>query len=156
MKKAIVYSSATRNTEKLALAIKENLDEVIYFGKVSEEALNADEIYLGSWTQAFTCTKDIADFAKKLENKRVFLFMTAGYGNTEEFFAPIINSFIDNIGATNTIIGQFICQGKVSEGKQEAIKKLDINKYHSLKEKLDESLSHPNNVDIEELIKLVK
>ncbi|MFI3202593.1 MAG: flavodoxin family protein [Eubacteriales bacterium] len=155
MKQAIVYSSATGNTKLLAETIQKALGSDVSIGGVSEDALNADVVYVGSWAQAFTCTADIKEFLEKLNNKKVFLFMTAGYGNTDDFFQPIMDSVKANVNDTNEIIGTYICQGKVSEGKQEAIKKMDMAKYESMKAKLDESVSHPSKDDLEKLTTVI-
>lgn len=157
MKTAIVFSSSTGNTKLLAETIEKNITgENIYIGKPSDEALDADVLYVGSWATAFSCTPDIKEFLSKLSGKKVFLFMTAGYGNTEDFFAPIIASMKENVNDTNEVIGEFICQGKVSAGKQEAIKKGDLAKYEGMKAKLDESVSHPDQADLDKLISAVK
>ena len=151
MKNAIVYSTTTGNTKALAEVISDKVGEVIYNGKPADEALEADTIYVGSWAQAFSATPDIKEFLAKLNNKKVFIFMTAGYGSSEEFFAPIIDSVKALVNDTNEIIGTFICQGKVSQGKQEAIKKMDMAKYEGMKAELDKSQAHPDAADLEKL-----
>ncbi len=156
MKKAIVFSSATGNTKKLAEAICDTLGEEIYCGKISDEALDADVIFVGSWTMAFNCAPDIKGFLEKLNDKKVFIFMTAGYGSTPEFFAPIINATKENINASNEIVGEFICQGKVSASKQDAIKKMDLAKFESMKPELDNSQTHPDSDDIANLVQTIK
>lgn len=156
MKKAIVFSSGTGNTKKLAQAIYDTLGEEIYCGKICDAALDADMIFVGSWTMAFTCVPDIKIFAEKLNGKKVFPFMTSGYNHTEEYFTPIINSFKENINDTNEIIGEFICQGKVSAPKQEAIKKMDMAKCESMKVELDNSQTHPDDADIAKLVEKIK
>ena len=156
MKSAIVFSSATENTQKLAEIIRGEVGEICYYGKPSDEALEADVIYVGSWTMAFTATADIKEFLGKLENKKVVLFMTAGYGHTPEFFEPIMNSVKESVNASNEIIGEFICHGKVSASKQEAIKKMDEAKFESMKAELEKSQAHPNAEDIENLKEKLK
>ena len=156
MKKSIIFTSVSENTKKLAEVIKAEVGEISYFGKPSEEALDADIIVLGSWVTGNSFSPDLKEFLPKINGKKVFLFMTAGYGNSKEFFDPIIGSFKDALSANNEIIGEFICQGKVTEAKQEAIKKMDMNKYLGMKEQLDNSQSHPDASDIENLVKAVE
>lgn len=156
MKNAIVFSTVSGNTEKLAETIKEAIGGADYFGKVSDEALEAETVYIGSWTTAFSCTPDVKEFIGKLKGKKVFLFMTAGYGSSEEFFAPIIKSVEDLVDSSNEIIGTFICQGKVSEAKQKGIKDMDIDKYNNMKSELDKSVSHPDADDLAKLKDAVK
>ena len=154
MKKSIIYSSATGNTETLAKVILNTLDEEVYCGKANDDALSADVIFLGSWAMAFTCTQDIKAFAEKLSNKKVFLFMTAGYNNTEEYFAPIMKSFKESLNDTNEIIGEFICQGKVSSAKCNALKQL--GKYDSFKEGIEKSQDCIREDDIIKLQNQIK
>ncbi len=156
MKKSIVFSSATGNTKKLGETFYNTLGEEIYCGKISDEALDADVIFVGSWTMAFNCAPDVKAFLEKLNGKKEFMFMTAGYGSTPEFFAPIINAAKENINASNEIIGEFICQGKVSASKQDAIKKMDLTKFESMKPELDNSQTHPDNNDIAKLVQVIK
>lgn len=156
MKNAIVFSSVTGNTKLLAEKIQETLGDVAYCGKASDEALEADAIYIGSWAQAFSCTPDIKEFLGKVKGKKVFIFMTAGYGSTEDFFNPIIDSVKALVDSSNEIIGEFICQGKVSEGKQKAIKDGDEAKYNTMKPELDKSVSHPDDADVAKLVEAVK
>lgn len=156
MKNAIVFSSASGNTKLLAETIQSTISDVVYCGKASDEALEADIIYIGSWAQAFSCTADIKEFLGKVKGKKVFIFMTAGYGSSEEFFAPIIDSVKALVDSSNEIIGEFICQGKVSEGKQKAIKDGDEAKYNSMKAELDKSVSHPDKDDTAKLVEAVK
>lgn len=156
MKKAIVFSSITGNTEKLANEIKGKIGEVLYMGKPDDKALEADVIYVGSWAQGFSASADIREFMSKLSGKKVFVFITAGYGSTPEFFQGIMNAAKEHINDTNEIIGEFICMGKVSDSKQEAIKKMDEAKYETMKPELDKSLSHPNAEDITNLLNVVQ
>ena len=155
MKKAIVFSSTSGNTQKLAKAIYTTIGEEIYCGEPNESALDADMIFVGSWTIGATCTKEIKEFIEKLENKKVFIFMNAGYGSTEEFFAPIINSVKALVKPSNEIIGEFICQAKVSEAKMDAIKNADSEKFEKMKAELLNSQSHPDDADISKLKEMI-
>ncbi len=156
MKTAIVYSSATGNTKLLADTIKATVGEVAYSGKADDAALDADVIYIGSWTQAFSCTADIKEFIGKVKGKKVFLFMTAGYGSSDDFFKPIMDSVKALVDSSNEIIGEFICQGKVSENKQKGIKEADEAKFNTMKPELDKSQAHPDKSDTDKLADAVK
>lgn len=152
MKKAIVYSSATGNTELLAEAIKNSLNEEVYCGKPDDSTLDSDYIYVGFWAQAFTCCNPIAEYLAKLENKKIFLFGTAGYNDTPEYFQSILEAAKKNISASNEIVGEYMCMGKVSASKQEAIKKMDMAKFESMKADIDKSQSHPSEADVATLV----
>lgn len=151
MKCSIVYSSVTGNTKKLAETIKNKVGEC-YFGKPSDEALIADVIFIGFWTTKNSCSVDIQEFIAKLSDKKIFIFGTAGYDNTKEYFEEILNNVKSHVPSSNTIVGAYMCQGKVSDVMQNKIKEVKPEKYETIKEKLLESENHPNEDDIKLLI----
>lgn len=147
MKYAVVYSSSTGNTEKLAQAIKGRVGDC-YFGKPSDEALEADVIFIGFWAIGSACGADIKKFMEQLSDKKVFLFGTAGYGTTPEFFTSILNNVTPLLPETNTLIGSYMCQGKVAEAIVERMKENKPEKYEAIQDALVESVNHPNEQDI--------
>lgn len=155
MNYSIVYSSVTGNTEKLAKAIKNHIG-TCYFGKPSDEALEADVIFVGFWATKNSCSADIQSFIEKIANKKVFIFGTVGYDNTPAYFEEILNNVKDIVPASNTVIGTYACQGKVSEKKQEQLKEAVPEKYEAIKDNLAESVHHPNEKDIDGLLSAVK
>ena len=84
MNYAIVCTSKTGNTKQLADAIQSSLPEekVIYAGIPQAEALQADRIYVGFWTDKGTCCTEIKDFLKLAKDKEIFLFGTCGFGGS--------------------------------------------------------------------------
>lgn len=151
MKYAIVYSSITGNTKKLAESIKNKINDC-YFGKPSDEALSADTIFLGFWTIKNSCSDDVKSFIEKLSDKNIFIFGTAGYNNTKEYFEQILSNVKSYVPSSNTIIGTYMCQGKVSDAKQDMIKKDKPEMYEAIKDNLAESVHHPNDDDVKALI----
>lgn len=151
MKYSIVFSSVTGNTKKLSETIKNKVDKC-YFGKPCNEALDADVIFVGFWTIGNSCGSDIKTFIEKLSGKKVFIFGTAGYDNTKKYFSGILDSVKDLIPQSNTIIGTYMCQGKVSDAIQNKIKEATPEKFEAIKDNLVESLNHPNENDIKLLI----
>lgn len=151
MKYAIVYNSVTGNTEKLAETIKNKVGEC-YFGKPSDEALAADVIFVGFWATRNSCSADIQAFIEKLSNKKVFIFGTVGYFNTKEYYEKVLNNVKSHVPSSTTIIGTYICQGKVSDAMQNRIKEAKPEKYELIKDNLEEAANHPNEDDIKSLI----
>ena len=70
---AIVYSSRTGNTKRLAEAIEASLQPqgCLYVGPPDEAALAADRLYIGFWTDKGTCDTDVADFLSQVSGKEV-------------------------------------------------------------------------------------
>ena len=118
-------------------------------------------IYIGFWTEKGDADSLTIEFLKQLKNKKIFLFGTAGYGESEKYFKNIINNVKRNIDSSNIIIGTFMCQGKMPlsvRTRYEKMKQqnnLSIN-VDNLITNFDKALSHPNEKDLKKLEKIIK
>ena len=155
MKYAVVYSSVTNNTKKLAETIQNKVGAE-YCGKISDEALAADVVFVGFWTTKNSCGADVQAFMQKLSNKKVFLFGTAGYNDTQEYFEEILNNAKEHLPTSNELIGTYMCQGKVTDAMQARIKEVAPEKYEQIKDKLAIAVNHPNQEDLDALIVAVE
>ena len=156
MKIAIVYKSVTVNTKKIAEAIKIQigLNDLLYFGEPKDN-VNADIYFIGSWTDKGMCCKEIEDFIKKLDNKKIAYFGTAGFGGDNKYYNTIFNRIKNNISKTNNILGYFFCQGempiKVRERYVSLIKEHPDDKRLEVSiANFDKAVSHPDEKDIED------
>ena len=163
MKYSIVYSSRTGNTKLLAETIKTILPEqdCVYFGEPSEEASKADRIYVGFWTDKGNCNSECEEFLKKLGHKEVFLFGTAGFGGTPEYFDKIIRHVSKKLPFSAQIIGSYMCQGKMPisvRDRYEKMKKspIPVPYINELIENFDHALTHPDQNDLERLAEEIK
>ena len=70
---AIIYSSKTGNTRLLAETLRDTLPtaDCLYFGEPSDEALRAERIYVGFWTDKGTCDADTAAFLARVTTQEV-------------------------------------------------------------------------------------
>lgn len=156
---AIVFSSNTGNTEQLAKTIQRTLSDesCIYYGKPSQEAQVANRVYLGFWTDKGSADPSILDFIKALKNKEIFLFGTAGFGGHAEYFEQILERVRSNIDSSNTVIGSFMCQGKmpISVRNRYCALKAQGKDVDALIENYDQALSHPDAKDLELLTKAI-
>lgn len=153
---AIVYSSLTGNTAMLAEAIKSALPEgeCLYFGKPDQKALQADKIYVGFWTDKGTCDEQIAKFFGELTNQQVFLFGTAGFGGAAEYFQQILSRVKENIPASVSVTGTYMCQGKMPQSVRTRYEQMEDSPQRKLMlDNFDRALTHPDENDIEELKK---
>ncbi|MFI3251911.1 MAG: flavodoxin family protein [bacterium] len=144
----IMYSSISGNTKKLAELINDKINAE-YCGKIKE--VNSDTVYVGFWTTKNSCSDDVKRLLESLNDKKVFLFGTCGYNNTDEFYNEILTNVKANINSSNTIIGEFVCQAKVSEQKMKALQETNPN-FDSMKPLLDESLNRPLESDLTKLV----
>ena len=160
MKYAVVFESRTGNTAELAEHIKSLIspENLVFFGKPSAYAAQADLIFVGTWTDKGTCCDEIAGFLKGLSGKQIFIFGTAGFGGSPEYFNVITSRIVKNIPSGNIIKGSYFCQGKMPQtvrSRYEKLAETDKEKGKMLIENFDKALSHPDKKDIENLEKAV-
>ena len=154
MRIAIIYSSKTGNTKMIAEWIKENLqkEDIVYFGNPTEELPKADIYIIGSWTDKGNATNDIVEALKKIKNKKIAYFGTAGFGGSEEYYKKLFERVKVNIDSSNEILGYFYCQGKMPMQVKERYEQMIIQNPEDahLKvaiENFDEASIHPDEED---------
>ena len=102
--------------------------------------------------------KDIRIVDRNLKNKKIFLFGTAGFGGSDAYFEKILGQVKQSIDASNTVIGEYMCQGKMPQSVRERYVKMKENPEHPanldlLIQNFDRALSHPDSEDLERLKK---
>lgn len=163
MKYTIVYESRTGNTKELAEVIKEELKgECLYMGKPSEDIdiESPDVIFIGSWTDKGTFDEKINQILKHLENKKIFLFGTAGFESSKDYHDTILENVKKNISSSNVIIGEYMCQGKMPlaiRNKYENMDQKDVSfNIEEFIANFDKATSHPDSNDIDDLRKCIR
>ena len=160
MSYAIVFSSKTGNTRLLADTLRASLpqNECTYFGAPAPEALEAETLYIGFWTDKGHADDTLTAFLQTLKGKQVFLFGTAGFGGSAEYFEQILAAVQKSLDESNTVIGTYMCQGKMPMAMRERYVKMKEDPNHKpnldmLIENFDRALSHPDKADLEKLQK---
>lgn len=155
---AVIYSSRTGNTEKLAERIRSILgdEQCTYFGGVPEEVPEAEVIFAGFWTDKGICSEDMAEFLEKLTDKTLFLFGTAGFGGAKEYFDQILNRVSAFIPESCHVQGQFMCQGSMPDSVRQRYAAMqaqnpDDLKFQAMLDNFDRALTHPDEADLEAL-----
>ena len=154
MSYAIVYSSRTGNTKALADAIREVLppEDCCYFGPPDAAALAAQRLYIGFWTDKGTCDGDTAAFLAQLSNQEVFLFGTAGFGGSAEYFEQIAHRVETLLPAGVTVLGHHLCQGRMPMTVRQRYAAMeDSPRRTQMLENFDAALSHPDAEDLRQL-----
>ena len=106
---SIIYSSRTGNTRLLAEAIRESLpaDLCDHFGTDEAGAVESEKLYVGFWTDKGTADEAALALLKRLKNKKIFLFGTAGFGESEAYFQKVLDRVKESIDESNSIIGTY-------------------------------------------------
>lgn len=157
MRYSIVYCSRTGNTKQIAEVIYAQLpaEEVVYMGAPSDEALNADVLFVGSWTDKGTCDPSVAELLSKTAGKTVFLFGTSGFGQSKQYFNQILQRVKDLLPETTKTGEGFMCQGKMPMAVRDRYRSMlekepENARYKMMLENFDVALEHPNTKDLEE------
>lgn len=143
MKKySVVYSSPTGNTAKLADKLREILptDGCVYFGSPSaqEEIADSEVVFLGFWTLRRDADAETKEFLPRLNDKKVFLFGTAGFASNGEYYDEILGRVKQQLPDSTEYLGGFLCAGKMPQET--------CLKYRAA------LMEHPNNVKIMRMI----
>ena len=107
---SIIFNSKTGNTRKLADAIHEALpqENCDLFGAVEGDVPASETLYIGFWTDKGSADKATAELLAKLKNRKIFLFGTAGFGGSEEYFTNILDNVKKLINESNTVFGEYM------------------------------------------------
>ena len=147
MSYAIICSSKTGNTEKLAQRAREVLGE--------ENECSADDatlVLVGSWTDKGGMDPALADALPQLAGKPVFLFGTCGFGGSQAYYDRVLDRFAAALPEGAHVIGRFMCQGQMPPAVRERYVKMsnqDPARFEPMIENFDRALGHPDAADLD-------
>ena len=147
MSYAIICSSKTGNTEKLAQRAREALGS-----QVVDDIAAADTVLLGSWTDKGGLDSALADSLAQLSGKKVFLFGTCGFGGSQAYYDRVLDRFASALPEGVQVVGRFMCQGQMPAGVRERYVKMaeqDPARFEPMIENFDRALGHPDAADLE-------
>ena len=147
MSYAIICSSKTGNTEKLAQRAREVLGE-----KNERPVAEADLVLVGSWTDKGGMDSALADTLPQLAGKRVFLFGTCGFGGSQAYFDRVLDRFAAALPEGANVVGRFMCQGQMPPAVRERYVKMsnqDPARFEPMIENFDRALGHPDAADLD-------
>lgn len=161
---SIVYSSKTGNTKMLADALHQALpaDDCLYFGAPNAQALAAERIYIGFWTDKGTCDAETAAFLAQLTQQEIFLFGTCGFGGGVAYFEQILARVRDLLPESVQLVGSYLCPGKMPQSVRDRYVRIaeeePAKRSHMQKMifNFDCALSHPDANDLQALIEEVE
>ncbi|MBB3279438.1 flavodoxin family protein BilS [Slackia isoflavoniconvertens] len=83
---------------------------------IATQASEADVVFVGFWCDKGSCSPAVQYFLQGLVGKRVFLFGTCGFGESDEYFAQILERVRAYLPVDAQYIGGAMCQGKMGMG----------------------------------------
>lgn len=162
MTAAVVFSSRTGNTRRLAECVRDALGgRCVYFGAPDAAALAADIVYVGFWTDKGTADEASAAFFPQLAGKTVRLFGTAGFGGSQAYFDAIAARVRGALGENCRVLDAFLCQGRMPAPVRArwaaALEKDPADaRAKQMVENFDAALSHPDEADLAALRRWVE
>lgn len=158
----MVFDSKTGNTKLLAQWIAQELEDCVYCGDIENFAENDAEVFfVGFWTDKGSCTEKVKSFLQGLHGKRIYIFGTAGFGVSDDYFRRILNSVKDLVPQDNSAEPFFMCQGKMPVAVRERYAKMleepeKASQAQMLIKNFDLALSHPDEEDKKLLLEKLK
>ena len=95
-----------------------------------------------------------------LKGRKIFLFGTAGFGGSAAYFQKILDHIKQSVDPSNTVVGEYMCQGKMPQSVRDRYMKMKAQPEHSanidaLIKNFDRAISHPDEDDLERLRKII-
>lgn len=153
----IVYSSLTGNTKMVAEKIYEVVEgekSLVSLNDIKEVNIDSfDRFVIGFWVDKGTADKRTRDFIKKLSQKEVAFFGTLGADPESDHGKKVIERVSDLCSKNNTLIGKFLCRGKIDPKLVERMGKFPLKLVHPLTperlKRIEDAKPHPNEQDFE-------
>ena len=128
---------------------------------LAAQAGEADVVFVGFWCDKGSCSPAVQHFLQGLAGKRVFLFGTCGFGESDEYFAQILDRVRAYLPADAQYIGGAMCQGKMGMGvkrRYEGMLEKDPENAQArmLIDNWNKAQSHPNEDDVSRIAAAAK
>ena len=128
---------------------------------LATQASEADVAFVGFWCDKGSCSTAVQHFLQGLVGKRVFLFGTCGFGESDEYFAQILDGVRAYLPADAQYIGGAMCQGKMGVGvkrRYEGMLEKDPENAQAcmLIDNWNKAQSHPNEDDVSRIAAAAK
>lgn len=128
---------------------------------LATQASEADVVFVGFWCGKGSCSPAVQHFLQGLVGKRVFLFGTCGFGESDEYFEQILDRVRAYLPADAQYIGGAMCQGKMGMGakrRYEGMLEKDPENAQArmLIDNWNKAQSHPNEDDVSRIAAAAK
>ena len=153
MKRAVIYSSKTGNTKKVAEAICEAMPVGTVLLEVASVPADAqfDFVAMGFWIDKGTANKEAQEFMKTLSHTKIFTFFTLGAYADSEHADDSLATANKLYGEGCNVVGSFRCQGAIDPKLMDWMSTLPDDHPHAPDEarraRWAEAEMHPNTAD---------
>lgn len=154
----VVYSSLTGNTKAVAEKIFDIIEgdkEIVSINDIKNvDTDNFQKIIIGFWVDKGTADKRTRDFIKTLSNKKITFLGTLGADPESQHGNDVRERVSKLCSEKNTLLGGFLCRGKIDPKLVEKMGKFPLKLVHPLTPerlaRIEAAKSHPNEKDFEE------
>lgn len=164
MKGIVIYSSLTGNTYKVARYVYDNMKEIVKFVNIDDVVVDSldefDFLVLAYWNRRSTLDLKSIEFIESIKDKKIIALGTLGAYPDGLSGERMMKNAKELINKDNTLVNQFICQGRIDP--QKTLRRLKIPKgrpHHLDEEGLKrhiESRNHPDLIDLKNALNTVK
>lgn len=153
---AIIYSSLTGNTKKVAEAIFNVIPEnkiLLNSEEVKEDILKEySDFIIGFWVDKGNANKEIIKIISKIKDKNISFFGTLGADPSSEHGQNVFSKVSALCQEKNNFLGGFLCLGKISDELVEKMKKFPLKLVHPLTPeriaRIERASTHPDKDDL--------
>ena len=152
---------AVENGQSANAAASAPVESTSSTSTIATQASEADVVFVGFWCDKGSCSPAVQHFLQGLVGKRVFLFGTCGFGESDEYFAQILERVRAYLPVDARFIGGAMCQGKMGMGVKRRYEGMlekdpENSQARMLIDNWNKAQSHPNEDDVSRIAAAAK
>ena len=157
---AVIYSSRTGNTKKVAERLAEALGASCHSVKDTSAVPEGATLCIGTWIDRGTADAAAKKYIESLRGRRVFLYGTLGAEPNSEHCAKCIANIRALFDPSNEILGAILVQGAIDPMLIEMFKSMPKDNVHAFTAenaaRYEAAASHPDAEDFAKVIAAAK
>ena len=157
---AVIYSSRTGNTQKVAEHLAEALGASCHSVKDTAGVAEGAYLCIGTWIDRGTADSGAKKYIESLRGRRVFIYGTLGAEPDSEHAEKCIANIRALFDPSNEILGAILVQGAIDPMLIEMFKSMPKDNVHAFTEenaaRYAAAASHPDEADFAQVIAAAK
>ncbi len=162
----IVYSTRTGNTEFVARGVGDRLvaddsevDAEIVVSNVTEkpDPSGFDVVILAFWVDRGTADQETLSYLEAVSGTRIGLIGTLGAYPDSQHAKDVEERMREAVSAENTVVGCFLCQGRIDPRLTEKFKSFPADHPHAMTperaKRHQDASTHPDETDVQNAAK---